>query len=205
MRFFINVLLTICSFAILKVDHHVDVDATQNIPVCAFDIDQTLTRQSLASTSSCQVSEFEKESDARLTGAYARNAIAECYAAGFQVAIATAEPLILAKLSAPWLTQLSNNRFNSSFFDTPAFGHGNSNKTHMLLGIQSYFETTPECVILFDDQISNDKTADDLGMLSQEASIACGGHNQFCLSACGLTQSEFESGMSKLKSKCLMK
>jgi hypothetical protein len=198
----INVLLAICSFATINVN---SVQSANNIPVCAFDIDQTLTRQPLASTSECEVKSFEKDFYGRLTAAYARQAIAECYAAGFQVAIATAEPFILAKLSEPWLTEISNQKFNATFYDSPLFGHGNSNKTHMLQGIQSYFDTTPECVILFDDQIVNDKTADDLGMLSQEASIPCGGHNTFCMKACGLTQSEFESGMSKLKSKCLMK
>jgi len=171
-------------------------------PVCVFDIDQTLTRQPLASASSCGVSSLPAGSDLRLPAVYASEAISACYDAGFNLAIATAEAKILAEASIPWLTDLSGNRFNSSFFASPAFGYGASNKTDMLLAIQQYYQVSSSCVVLFDDQMSNVNTAIGLGMIGQETSSACGGNNSFCLTACGIEQSEFESGLAKLKTTC---
>ena len=170
--------------------------------VCVFDIDQTLTRSPFASPTQCNVTAFAPTVGGRQPAAYAYESMAACYNLGYLVAIATAEPQIIAQLMEPFLTNISAGEMGATFFASPGFGYGNGNKTDMLKAIQVFYKASPSCMILFDDQIINDQTAEAIGMDGQEVSVECGGSNPLCLTACGLTVVTLSQGLAKLKATC---
>merc|ERR1712217_239356 len=67
-----------------------------------------------------------------------------------------------------------------------------------LLATEAY-KLPPNCMIFFDDEPRNAWSAVQQGAHAQRASTNCQGDTYLCCNACGLTQDNFEEGMSRLR------
>jgi hypothetical protein len=181
------------------------LSAASATKVCIFDIDHTLTRGSKASASQCSVNAFGPSLDGEDVAAFGSAAIQACVAMNFTVAVASAEASWYVEGKKPFLTDVSEGLFDDKFFASEAFQHGGLmpalDKKPEYTAILSYFQTTPNCAVVFDDSNMNGKSATDLGLNWIVASASCGG-SQLCNSACGLTESEFNDGIKMLNTAC---
>eukprot|EP00697_Spironema_sp_BW2_P001336 gnl/Spiro4/11799_TR6235_c0_g1_i1.p1 gnl/Spiro4/11799_TR6235_c0_g1~~gnl/Spiro4/11799_TR6235_c0_g1_i1.p1 ORF type:complete len:195 (-),score=20.75 gnl/Spiro4/11799_TR6235_c0_g1_i1:65-649(-) len=189
---FVLLLLLVASFA-------------SAVPVCVFDIDHTLTRAETASLGECGVNDFPAAVDGTLPAVFGQQALDECYTRGYGVAISTAEPEWIATRKVQFLKDLSSNRMDDAFFNSPAFQHGGIlpvfSKQESLENIRKYYNVEPECLLFFDDSSMNGNTATNMGVTWQEASTSCNGW-QLCLHACGLVEEEVSAGFDKLTARC---
>jgi len=172
-----------------------------SVGVCIFDIDDTLNRGWFASASRCGVSQLP--ATPKFVATFGAQAVQGCLDNGFAIAIASAEPAIVVNVLGrkDWLNKVNPN-FNDTFFATPAFQFGSSDKAPMIKNIMSYFNIVDvNCAVLYDDASVNGKAAAQVGIHWVMASAACQG-NQLCPTACGLGQSEFNQGVNMLKTSC---
>ena len=178
---------------------------TATSKVCIFDIDHTLTRGSLSRASNCEVRAFGPDLDDESVAAYGSAAIQACVAMNMSIAIASAEANWFVEKKKPFLTDVSGGLFDDEFFASAAFQHGDllpaMDKRSEYNAILDLFGATANCAVVFDDSKMNGKAATDLGINWQLASKTCEG-SQMCLSACGLTESEFNEGIAMLNMAC---
>ncbi|GIL41963.1 hypothetical protein Vafri_46, partial [Volvox africanus] len=119
--------------------------------VCVFDFDETLRVISPDKT------------DLDMPAQDGAGIIRKCREYGWEIAVASANDNY-QKLEKILSQRIDGSIFSPEFFNSSAFQYHWFNKTVSLHNIMRYYDTQPQCMMLFDDAEHNRKYADALGV-----------------------------------------
>eukprot|EP00933_Yihiella_yeosuensis_P005914 TRINITY_DN110525_c0_g1_i1.p1 TRINITY_DN110525_c0_g1~~TRINITY_DN110525_c0_g1_i1.p1 ORF type:complete len:269 (+),score=38.43 TRINITY_DN110525_c0_g1_i1:74-880(+) len=203
----------------VQMAHPTFLQSLESTKVCIFDIDQTLTSGSKASTEP----------------GWPLKAITMCQQKGYQIGIATARidglpgggdrPAAIPEAVLPD-SFFSSAAFQKNAMSWSSVGHamaslGGANKTEEVMKIMAYYKATPQCTVFFDDMEHNrayiEKSPGTSRVTCQAASeAACENESNgwfgswfspiskiHCMHhATGLTETEFNRGITKMEAAC---
>ncbi|GLC35125.1 hypothetical protein PLESTM_000282100 [Pleodorina starrii] len=146
--------------------------------VCVFDFDETLR----------VISSDKKDWD--VPAQDGAGIIAKCKEYGWEIGVASANDNV-QKLHKVLGQKVDNSTFTQEFFDSSAFQYHWYNKTVSLDAIARYYDTQPECMMLFDDMEHNRKYAEALDVTFMHVR-----------NDTGVRWSDFVDGQKYLHDKC---